>query len=62
MTLDLQSPVRDNSLSLDKLKFKKKKKKFPIFLAAESMNTISTSFKQEKDYFFLYKDLSPAKL
>lgn len=26
MTLDLQSPVRDNSLSLDKLKFKKKKK------------------------------------
>ena len=35
----------------------KKKKKIPIFLAAESMNTISTSFKQEKDYFFLYKDL-----
>ena len=61
MTLDLQSPVRDNSLSLDILKLKKKKK-FPIFLAAESMNTISTNFKQEKDYFFLYKDLSPAKL
>lgn len=57
MTLDLQSPVRDNNLSLNKLK---KKKKNPIFLAAENMNTISTSFKQ--DYFFLHKDLSPAKL
>ena len=38
-----------------------KKKKNPIFLAAENINTISTSFKQEKDYSFLHEDSSPTK-